>query len=470
MYKPLVADLRQTLEATLERVDSFWTDLTDQPTQQFVLELQRSVVVQILETIPKSEELPDSFSAHPLPATHVPFLHLQTSVGSIGFSPSWTLGDGSGIGVGGLTIGQGSQPAWLLALPDGVRHVSFVTDRPWDEQAIVGPDLFEVDGRFLVFSQDPTTLLPVTVLPNGDQRLDLWLQGVEIDRNQVYRTLGNRLGMSGASSEAYARAARSVERFIREKRLNDVRDGIRHSTGLPLVVEGGEVVTDIQQQGQEWVVVTDSRVYRLPPPFSPSVSVGDTLEELQPLSDDLYLRSHAEEHLFSSVPALAFSAAVGGKKRELVVPNIDTIWSVTAGTPLRVEFPLGGGKDFWDEVYARSSDAPAGQDLASLLGINSVADVVAVNPLSFVLHHFYSGTPFVASNNGLPIRPITPFVDRLRAYLGPETRLIMLTVVPQQSLSTSLAASETGAAFYFGQAGDTLSLPSSGPNPVVSVA
>lgn len=466
-----MSDAANTLLSDLERtwraLDSFWREHTDQDTYDLVYRQQQGTTLLLAGVLNQVQALQQANQPDVPPFLSVPWYLMSVLSVNVTTTDAWRIGDGSLVGDPGLTVGSGGATRYVVKLPPSVVDVGYVCDSPLEQTTVVAPPQVSVDAARgeLVFTADPFTTFP-TYSDGTDTYVDVWLRDVKIDIELIWRSRGWVLGARGESSAVYSRLVEYLYDFVSTKGRRSLEAGAALSVNVPYTTE-----TETSEQtyilASERVLVTDKNVYRHPLGVFYVSGPGTEHQPGEILTTGFEaLYGFEQISLSGLVPGLSFNYVDStGAVHQLTLQSTNTVWSVDDSvSPIRVEFPVGGdgATTFWDDVYARSQAAAAGEDLATLLGISSVADVVPVNPLNFFLEQFHKHDYTVfAFRMDLLARVEAPFLDWVQAYIGAEERFIPLSLFGSAGpdlLDLSVDADGTATAAHHVDATDTLDL------------
>lgn len=298
---------------------------------------------------------------------------------------------------GGLVYGEEVLTEYRVPLPDGIERVRMIVDHAvspgfvWIE----GYD-YRIEDGHIVLDVDPFSF---TSLTRGSNQARMWLLGVD-ERDDIYegvhgyavRAIGNIADTLPA--DRLASLTRALwDSMIQGPNSRSFRIAIASMAGCPIALSD-ETVDRLYDDAGGWVVVTDSRVYRLPIGVEPVVARGDILKAGDPLGDDLLFDLEPDGESLSAqiVPAVVLqphhtAADISGP---LVFFN-ETMatTTVTANGRTRLRVHIDGDADdiaaFW--AAAEPDDGP---DLLDLLqpgdeGIRDKQLPASANPAAVLL-------------------------------------------------------------------------------------
>lgn len=174
--------------------------------------------------------------------------------------------------------------------------------------------------RFNPFNSEYFVVSPT----EADRAVTVWLRCSDWDVNLVQNQYAIALGMSAPTSEDYALLVEGAwSSRIRGPSDRSLYKVISGATGVPLCKNSGEVVEQIETQGNSLIIVTSESVYKFPDSHTSTVSVGDTLSEGQAFTDALRVKNIADLKSGSedvAVPPDMFAHDFGIKE-PLIFPN-----------------------------------------------------------------------------------------------------------------------------------------------------
>jgi len=270
-----------------------------------------------------------------------------------------------------------------LDIPAAFVHASVLTDTPVEPSVVFvcGTDFwFDTDSSSLQFRVDPFTVsgMPVVDILDSDgyvedKEITLWAFDCEYDVEDMSEHYGVLVGLTSTSSTDYIELVNSALDILADgPSLGSFKTFLISLAGERPVQTTGEVVQDITEVGEEWVVATDSEVYTFTSGATPVVSVGDVLTRGDAVSDAVQiLDSLAElESLDGMMLDARLCSSLGndliGFGNEDMPIELETYGGLT-----KVSVELHGSsraiRKFWADVHARG--VTAGTTLADVLDL-----------------------------------------------------------------------------------------------------
>lgn len=231
-----------------------------------------------------------------------------------------------------------------------------------------GIDFATADGA-ITFRQNPCEDGRVAKRPiyaDGqivDEEAVLWIYNGEYDWETTYRQFGYAVGLHMQSGRGYRELLNAVfDGLLFGPARQRVVSAFSAITGLPLVQEPQETVTEVRRDSRSQLVITDRHVYQFPVDSTPTVRTGDTVRAGDTLTTDLEFYELNRGEVPELVRALAIGTGFLAQcfYGELLFENKLVPLAVTTDAAsgfTRLEFPLGGfpadRQQFFDELHAR---------------------------------------------------------------------------------------------------------------------
>ena len=321
---------------------------------------------------------------------------------------------------------------------------------------------YEIVNGYLLFRGDPFTdpLVPKRDVldANGvkvDTEIALWVYNGQIDLKQIYSQFGYALGVMLKSSQDYKDLLNAfADMIVMGTSLKGVQQFLFALSGAPAILDPQETVQVIQNQGNTILVVTTSRVYRVPNTANLLVSLGGTYYQGDPVTDAVSITELSGANPDMSVlPVLTLSDRFlsGGYFSEISFKN-HTVALEYLGTDsqnkavVRFEtsgFP-GDVEQFWQNV--QTNGELAGKTLAELLDTrtNPVGEPgplnlpATVNPVEFMLQNLFANNLFIINVRPASFGANTPGLQLfrlLRRVVPPHTTFIVfMNLTPVEDL------------------------------------
>lgn len=309
------------------------------------------------------------------------------------------------------------------------------------------------DRPVLRFRDDPfaNALIPKRIVFDEagnavDEEISLWVYRGQFDLDYVWIQFGYALGLRLKSSESHKELLNAHwDSILLGASVKLVRAVLSALAGDPTIIETTETVEVVRAESDSWLIVTDSRVYRVPLAANLLVAAGDVLYAGAPLTDAIRIFELTGANASLDVlPAMSFSGSMlsGGYFSELIFRNhtvaleylgLDeqgkaVVRFETSGFPADVD-------RFWSAAQARG--IAAGGTLAELLDTrtNPVGQPgpsnlpATVNPMQFVLGNLLSNNLFVIRVRQASFAKDAPgvsFFRLLRSVVPPHTTYVAL--------------------------------------------
>jgi hypothetical protein len=228
---------------------------------------------------------------------------------------------------------------------------------------------FVLRNGAVIFAQDPFTdprVAKRAVYLNGevvDEEAAVWLFRGSFDYETLYRQYGYVLGMKFRSGLAYRDMLNAFfDALVGGTSSQQLLMAAAAITGIPLVIEPTETVTDIVSDYRGVAVVTDQHVYRFSDTTVPTVSVGDVVHAGDTVSDALQVVELNRGEIPDDLHALAMGRGFLANcyYADLIFENKEVPLEVDTNHPsgfTYVSFGLGGFpldvSRFFDDMHER---------------------------------------------------------------------------------------------------------------------
>lgn len=257
------------------------------------------------------------------------------------------------------------EDGWLeWPLPTTCVFAAALMDSMYEPTVVLAPnsDFLIADGT-IRFRKDPTTVLPTVTDAQGVQTVSCWLYGVQNDNSDVYNLFGYAVGLQAKTSRQYKQLMNAVyDAIVASPTIREISLVLSAATGIPVVRTDGEVVKLISQLSDRLVIATSKHVYTFAPGAIATVSVGDTVNAGDTLTDALLVQQLGIEDLDESVVALGIDEGLLSScfRSGLIFDNKDVplfINTSDASGFTKLSWPVGGRRDdverFFDLMHAR---------------------------------------------------------------------------------------------------------------------
>jgi len=289
---------------------------------------------------------------------------------------------------------------FTFELPTGVVDIPLISNRITDSSRVLTKNLdFRVDStrNGIIFKQNPFSdelFATRDVFENGvrvDKELVLWLFRPQIDWDLVYQHFGYVLDLELPASEPYRDLVNCImDGIAGGTALEQVECMVSMMTGIPLVRDRAETVTDIRKDALHLLVTTDQHVYKHNLTSTAVVAIGDELVAGTPLITGFEQLTPSSGQTSANLPALVMGGGMLSNdfRGELIFENTAVALSVTGAVGQeRIEFSLGGHpldvELFWDTVHARR--LTYNTSLFDLMLAETAPLASTINPLEFLL-------------------------------------------------------------------------------------
>lgn len=341
-----------------------------------------------------------------------------------------------------------------LTLTDGTDYVVEdnaikFRENPFDNPLIAKRDIIDSEGNIV------------------DRELSLWVYRGQWDFDLVYRQFGYVLQLHMESDQNYKDLINAVMDALVEGSAVDHLEQIMSAvTGIPLTKEDGEVVERVISESGRNLVITSKHVYQFSTSATITVSVGDTVNAGDPLSDGLlfYDMGRGDTPPVDKIPGLTTGRGflAEGYFGDLTWQNADvTLNREDVDGRVKVSWELGGWpgdvEKFFDDLHAKG--LADGTTLAQLLDTRPNpsgepplgALPATINPVQFLSEN-------VLRNNGLvTVIQIDEGVNGvgleaariLRKVIPPHVLLLLVVTVPytEDPITMEGAGSDTAPGY-----------------------
>jgi hypothetical protein len=346
---------------------------------------------------------------------------LQEAPNVVRFGSGYDFGDGT-------LYGQMDRTRFTWAIPETIQAIGLLVDHPTITKVVYDSAtcVLVLADHTLRFTRNPFLDVGATPVYDAsgafiDRQILLWARNVQVDEQKPWYDFGAVLGMPGQSSAAYVEALRSTwTTRVGGPAAQTVFAGLIRAIGLE-PCHGDETVEVVAVDDEGLAIVTDQRVYRFHRDANPLVAVGNRLKPLQALADTVQVIEAGLSGTpdYSALPGIVVDERLLATTSPLTFPNIDTVYIWHAASA-DVRIPIIGEpsavETFW--INAHLAGLASGQTLAQRLGITGPADVVAVNPMLFLIDHLFGANLVVVS-----LRP-EHFLHVEKGYLTQLARLV----------------------------------------------
>jgi hypothetical protein len=280
---------------------------------------------------------------------------------------------------------------------------------------------YDIDSvrRLLRFREDPfeDTRLPKREIFDSagnktDEEVALWAYKGQFDLDYIHIQFGYALGLKLKSSQGYKDLLNAFwDSHVLGHSDRDLRAFLLALVNAPAALDPEETVEVVQDEEESTLVVTSSRVYRVPLDANILVSVGDVIHAGDPITDAVEVRElSGDSPDYSILPALSLSESLLGGQflGELSVRNerapleyVGLDYRGKAEVRFEVSGFPGDVERFWELVHERG--VAQGQTLANYLDERENPETepiainlpVEINPLEFLLDNVLKDNLFV---------------------------------------------------------------------------
>jgi len=228
---------------------------------------------------------------------------------------------------------------------------------------------YAVSSSAIMFCKNPfddTRVAKRMIYDNGvlvDEEAVLWVFRGEFDWETTYQQFGYVIGLHLASSKGYNDLLNAIYNSITGgMTLTALRTAMSAMTGIPLVEEAVETVTDVVPTAACLMVITDKHVYKYAATATPTVVIGQAVQRGQALTDALQISELNTGKISDTVTALTIGRGILANcfYGELLFENRDVPLVVDTNHPsgyTYVSWGLGGFildvQHFFDEIHER---------------------------------------------------------------------------------------------------------------------
>jgi|GEM_PF-7042824 len=196
-----------------------------------------------------------------------------------------------------------------------------------------------------------------------DEEALVWVFRGQFDWDTTYRQFGYVIGMRLQSSKGYRDLLNAVyDSMVGGTTAVSILSALSAMTGVPLVREAEETITDIDTDPDNLLIITDQHVYKYDLAAVPTVAIGDVVKRGGELTDVLQISELNRGAIPSSVAALALGEGFLSScfYADLVFEDRDTALTVDETDPsgyTKLSWTLGGFPNdvdaFFDDMHTR---------------------------------------------------------------------------------------------------------------------
>jgi hypothetical protein len=298
-----------------------------------------------------------------------------------------------------------------------------------------------------------------------DEEIAIWVYRGQFDLDMVYRQWGFVVTEQMESSEGYKDLVNALwDSYVLGSNMAAFEGAISAMLGVPVIINPQETVEAVVTEPTRKLVITDAHVYTFQSQANITVSVGDTLNVGQAMSDAVVVWDLSGGAVdYSSVPMLGFDDKFlsGGYFSSLTFENqeVDVEYlGVDENNKAVVTFRVGGFPAdvdaFWEQAQLLGT-APGQKTLAELLDTrdNPVGQPLPeflpakINPLEFVLENIMRNHLVLIK---VRVSAVDPDAPGLRSF-----RYLRNVVPPHTTYIVFVELSPTADTIDLSQAGDT---------------
>lgn len=184
-------------------------------------------------------------------------------------------------------------PIGTGAKDDQIRQVRYIMNTIYDPSLVLEETLdYRVENGFVYFKDNPFDLTNVAFrVLDGNKELAFWMSDVLFDNTLLYDRYGYRFTEPRPASEDYKLFLRGIIFYYTNgPDIDSITSALNLVAGIPVVLNNGEIVTDIQPS----LIITDQNEYEIPPEANAIVSIGDTVNAFQYLTDAFLVEDYIE--------------------------------------------------------------------------------------------------------------------------------------------------------------------------------
>lgn len=305
-------------------------------------------------------------------------------------------------------------------------------DNPFLDPLVAKQDLFDSVGQKI------------------DEEIAIWVYKGQFDLTHIYTHFGYAIGLKLESSSDYKNLMNSIwDMYLEGGSVGGMQTLLAAMAGVPTVIDPEETVEVVYSDPHHQVVITNTRVYKLPLGSTVLVAVGDVVNNGDVLCDAFQVSELSKANPdYSILPAMSLSPSFlsGSYTGELMFRNATVTLDylgLDEDNRAIVRFETlgypGDVEDFWDFVHAQGklvNGFTDGKTLANLLDQRvsptgepaALALPTTVNPMQFVIENLMRNNLFLIkiklgslSSTALGLE----FVKNLRAVIPPHTAYIV---------------------------------------------
>lgn len=358
------------------------------------------------------------------------------------------------------------QPFYSVTKPEGLENVQVIFNRLTSPSVELIKDIdFQLKTSVITLRNNPfdNPLIPKRDVLDSrgaivDRECVLWLYRGQWDWQTVYEQFGYALQLQLKSSEGYRNFVNAIfDAFVEGTSVRTQQQALAAVFGIPLVVEATETVKHVVSDTNHLNVITDAHVYQFPTTATTVVTVGDTLQAGDPLTDlmQVFEFNRGAPVTAEDIPALTTGSGLlaWGYWGDLTWDNkeVDIQVELDVDGYTKISWELGGFpfdvEKFWEDIHAKG--VAAGETLAMLLDIRenptgqptAASLPVTVNPLQFLIDNLLRGNAYVVKiRPGSQLRNQLAFVPvaQLRKIQPPHTLMLLVVELAYADLPVTM--------------------------------
>ena len=249
------------------------------------------------------------------------------------------------------------------AVPSNFCFAAAMFDKMYDPAVVLmaGSDMV-VENGVIRFREDPLTLLPTALEDNGDTTASCWLYGVQVDEQDVYEQYGYAVGLRATTSRQYKQLMNAVyDAIVATPTLREITLVLSAATGIPVGISDGEIVELVVTTTDRLIISTDKNIYIYASGALPTVTVGDTINAGDTLTDALVVQLLGVKDLDEAVLALGIDEGLLSScfRSGLIFDNKNVPLIVDTAHPsgfTKVSWQLGGRRDDVEHFFKLMHD------------------------------------------------------------------------------------------------------------------
>ena len=228
---------------------------------------------------------------------------------------------------------------------------------------------YNQEAGSILFFADPFAdprIIKQTVYENGvvvDTEAILWVYRGKWDWDTIYQQYGYVLRLRMQSSAGYRDILNAVyTAMLNGGAGNSLKKMLSAMTGIPLVRNAEETITEITEDSGGQLVITDKYVYRLPVTAELSVAVGDTVTVGDSLTTAMQVYELNRRGTIADITALSLGPGylASCMYGDLLFANKEVALEVIEDDPsgfTKLKWPMGGFPldvdKFFDDLHER---------------------------------------------------------------------------------------------------------------------